>query len=185
MKVTYTGRTDNFTPAQEKKLAAKFSKLARLLDRRDGEREAHVILTGQRHLQQAEITVNFHDHPLVGVATSTDQFTAILAAAEKLEKQVLKLRTRRRDTKRTPKNNWAIEAVVETPAEAAEAAGDEGSGPRVFRVDNAWDRKPMTLEEALLEMTADQDYLVYRDAETDRVAVLVRRRDGNFDLVEV
>jgi hypothetical protein len=28
------------------------------------------------------------------------------------------------------------------------------------------------------------DYLVYRDAESDRVAVLMRRRDGNFDLVE-
>ena len=42
----------------------------------------------------------------------------------------------------------------------------------------------MTLEEALLEMEKDRDYLVYRDAETDRLAVLVRRRDGHFDLVE-
>jgi putative sigma-54 modulation protein len=42
----------------------------------------------------------------------------------------------------------------------------------------------MTLEEALLEMDPGRDYLVYRDAETDRVTVLLRRRDGNFDLVE-
>jgi putative sigma-54 modulation protein len=42
----------------------------------------------------------------------------------------------------------------------------------------------MTLEEALLEMEKGADYLVYRDAETSRVAVLVRRRDGNFDLIE-
>lgn len=184
MKVTYTGRTENFTPAQEKKLAAKFSKLARLLDRRGGEREAHVILTGQRHLQQAEITVNFSNHPLVGVATSTDQFTAILAATEKLEKQVLKLRTRRRDTKRIPKNAWALETSEGTAAEPAEPEAVEASGRRVFRVTNAWDRKPMTLDEALLEMTDQQDYLVYRDAETDRISVLVRRRDGNFDLIE-
>jgi len=45
-------------------------------------------------------------------------------------------------------------------------------------------RKPMTLDEALIEMERDRDYLVYRDAETDRVSVLLRRRDGNFDLVE-
>jgi hypothetical protein len=42
----------------------------------------------------------------------------------------------------------------------------------------------MTLEEALLQMDKTRDYLVYRDSVTDKVAVLVRRRDGDFDLVE-
>ena len=42
----------------------------------------------------------------------------------------------------------------------------------------------MTLDEAMLEMENSRDYLVYRDSETDRVSVLVRRRDGNFDLIE-
>jgi putative sigma-54 modulation protein len=42
----------------------------------------------------------------------------------------------------------------------------------------------MTVDEALLAMEDGKDYLVYRDAETDRLAVLLRRRDGNFDLVE-
>jgi len=35
-----------------------------------------------------------------------------------------------------------------------------------------------------MEMEKGNDYLVYRDALTSRVAVLVRRRDGNFDLIE-
>jgi putative sigma-54 modulation protein len=42
----------------------------------------------------------------------------------------------------------------------------------------------MTLDEAVLEMDKSRDYMVYRDAETDRISVLVRRRDGHFDLVE-
>jgi putative sigma-54 modulation protein len=42
----------------------------------------------------------------------------------------------------------------------------------------------MTVEEAVLEMDKSQDYLVYRDAQTDKVSVLLRRRDGHFDLVE-
>jgi putative sigma-54 modulation protein len=42
----------------------------------------------------------------------------------------------------------------------------------------------MTLDEALLEMEKARDYLVYRDAETDRVSILVRRRDGHFDLIQ-
>jgi putative sigma-54 modulation protein len=35
-----------------------------------------------------------------------------------------------------------------------------------------------------MAMEKKGDYVVYRDAETDRVSVLVRRRDGHFDLVE-
>ena len=42
----------------------------------------------------------------------------------------------------------------------------------------------MTLDEAVMEIEKDQDYLVYRDADKDRVSVLVRRRDGHFDLIE-
>ena len=45
-------------------------------------------------------------------------------------------------------------------------------------------RKPMTVEEAVMEMDKTKDYLVYWDAQTDRVSVLLRRRDGHFDLVE-
>jgi hypothetical protein len=42
----------------------------------------------------------------------------------------------------------------------------------------------MTAEEAILEIDARREYIVYRDADTDRPSVLVRRRDGNFDLIE-
>jgi ribosome hibernation promoting factor len=183
MKTTYTGRQTEFTPQQEKKLAAKLAKLAKLLDRK-GEREAHVILTAQRHLQQAEITVRFHDHPLVGIAASADSFTAILEATDKLEKQALKLSTKWRDTKRGPKDAWGEEAPVEAAEPVAEIQIEPGAEKRVFRVNSHTRRKPMTLEEALLAMEGDRQYLVYRDAETDRVSVVLRRRDGHFDLIE-
>ena len=43
----------------------------------------------------------------------------------------------------------------------------------------------MTLQEAILEMERDNDdYVVYRDAARDCLSVLVRRPDGNFDLIE-
>ena len=180
MRVTYTGRQEQFTPAQKKKLAAKLAKLAKLLDHRGGEREAHVILTSQRHLRRAEITVNVYDHPMVGVAAEADQFTALFQAAEKLEKQVLKLRAKKRCAKREPKPAWQARERA-----AGAAAGTEEVIDRlVFRVNELASRKPMTLEEALLEMDPGRDYVIYRDAETDRVSVLLRRRDGHFDLVE-
>jgi putative sigma-54 modulation protein len=55
---------------------------------------------------------------------------------------------------------------------------------RIFRVNGVGRRKPMTLDEAVLEMDNTRDYLVYRDTQREGVSVLVRRRDGNFDLIE-
>jgi hypothetical protein len=43
----------------------------------------------------------------------------------------------------------------------------------------------MTLEEAALEMGGRPDgVLVFRDAATERMGVLFRRRDGNLGLIE-
>jgi putative sigma-54 modulation protein len=179
MKITYTGRQVELAPAQLKKLEERFAKVGKLLDGRR-ECEAHVILSLERHLHCAEVTVNYFSHPLVGLGSNSDLFTAIHSAIEKLEKQAVKHRSKWRDTKRTPRKE----------TEAAEAARPAGPEPeheverRVFRVNHHQKRKPMTLEEAMLEMDKNRDYLVYRDAETDRISVLLRRRDGNFDLVE-
>lgn len=185
MKITYTGRQVELAPAQLKKLETRFAKIGKLLDGKR-ECEAHVILSLERHLQQAEATVNYYGHQLVGLGSSNDLFTAIAGAAEKLEKQAVKARTKWRDTKRQPRKA-ASEVEAEQPAAArgeAAAETEPEAGKRVYRVNHHQRRKPMTLDEALLEMDQSRDYLVYRDAETDRVAVLVRRRDGHFDLVE-
>jgi putative sigma-54 modulation protein len=179
MKITYTGRQVELAPAQFKKLEERFAKVGKLLDGRR-ECEAHVILSLERHLHEAEVTINYFHHQLVGIGSNGDLFTAIHSAIEKLEKQAVKQRSKWRDTKRTPRKE----------AEAAKEVGarEPGAGRqpevRVYRVNHYQKRKPMTLEEAMLEMDQNRDYLVYRDAQTDRTSVLVRRRDGNFDLVE-
>ena len=43
----------------------------------------------------------------------------------------------------------------------------------------------MTLDEAALEVgSRDEGFLVYRDATTERLNVLYRRKDGNLGLIE-
>ena len=39
-------------------------------------------------------------------------------------------------------------------------------------------------EEAMLVLDDKRDYVVYQDTDTERTSVLVRRRDGHFDLIE-
>ena len=180
MKITYTGRQVELAPAQLKKIQAGFANVGKLLDGKE-EKEAHVILSLERHLHNVEITVNYHHHLLAGAGNGPDLYTAMDAAIAKLEKQAVKIRERWRDAKRVPhKDGEDEQAATPAPADGEEPE----AGRQVFRVDHHRKRKPMTLDEAVLEMEKDLDYLVYRDAGTDRVSVLVRRRDGNFDLVE-
>jgi len=178
MKITYTGRQVELAPAQARNLEAHFTKIGKMLDGRR-ECEAHVILSLERRVHSAEATINYFGHQLVGLGSSNDLFTAVHSAVEKLEKQAVKARTKWRDTKRTP-HKASPEVEAEPPAEADAEAEPE----RLIYHVNHQKRKPMTLDEAVMAMEKKGDYLVYRDAETDRVSVLVRRRDGHFDLVE-
>ena len=183
MKITYTGNLA-VTPAQLKKIETQFVKIGKLLDGKD-EREAHVSLKAERHLHHAEVTVNYHHHSLACEGSHADLFTALHTAVGKLEKQAIKVRAKWRDTKRTGKAKTAAEPPAPAPATVRgrkEAAGDDAA-KKIFRVNHHEKRKPMTLDEAVLEIDA-LDYLVYRDSETDRISVLLKRRDGHLDLVE-
>jgi putative sigma-54 modulation protein len=182
MKITYTGRQVELKPAELRKLEARFSKIGRLLDAGKKECEVHVVLSLERHLHKAEATINYYNHQLAGLGSNSNLFQAIDAASEKLEKQCLKTRTKFRDSKRSPRKAAAEVETEKAPVEPAEPEPEAES--RVHRVKPHLKRKPMTLDEAMLEMDNRRDYLVYRDAQTDRVKVLVRRRDGQFDLVE-
>jgi putative sigma-54 modulation protein len=199
MKISYTGKPEAIPPQQRTKLEAKLQKLSKVLERR-GEKEAHVVLTQERFLHKVEITINAWDHALVGIGADGDIAVAAHEAFDRLEKQLLRLRARWRDTKRVRDKEADGEKASATlqPAPRAghsnkakpvlntkeSASAKKAARKQVFRVNHSEGSKPMTLEEAMLEMEASQDYLVYRDAQTDRVTVLMRRSDGHFDLIE-
>jgi putative sigma-54 modulation protein len=184
MKVTYKGKLDSLVPAQRKKLESKLDRLAKVVDGKE-EREAHFVLTSERHTQNAEITVSIRDHVVVGAGSSGDLLTAMTTAIDKLEKRVRKLRAKFRDTRRGPDKSLRVKPVAEEEV-APEAAPDEPlEAGQIFRVNHRANQKPLTLEEALLKMEDGRNYIIYRDSESDQLAVLLRRDDGNFDLVEV
>ncbi len=185
MNIIYTGTQNEFPPQYREKLEGKLQKLSKMIERK-GEKEAHIIHRQERFLHVVEITINMFDHRIVCYGEDAELLTALNTALEKLEKQVVKLREKWRDTKRHQAPPDA-EAAGE-PAGAPEAA-DKRQGTRIHRVDHGGHgRKPMTLDEAVMEMdgvrNGEPDYLVFRDADSDRVSVLLRRRDGNFDLIE-
>jgi putative sigma-54 modulation protein len=190
MNISWTGKQEFLHPEQQKNLDAKIAKLSKLLDGGGkGDKQAHIILAQNKNQFRAEITLNFLDHQVVGEHTDADQFAAINAAIEKFEKQLIKVRDKRRDTKKGPREGWdkgaaANSITAANPGPAGLPAASSGNGrPQIFQVVPG-ETKPMTAEEALVEIESGDPYLVYLDSGSNRPAVLLRRTDGNFDLVQ-
>jgi ribosomal subunit interface protein len=189
MKLVYTGREAEFPPKQARKLDARLARISKLLGR--GDTEAHVMVTKERFLHQARINVNVWDHHMAAVGADADLFTAVSGAVDNLEKQLAKLRARWRDTKRhkeEPPQKSAAPKAPAKPAKSKTAAPAKRATPKVFRAgqsDTPDHRlKPMTVDEAMLEIDEAEDYLVFEEAGSGRRNVLLRRKDGHFDLIE-
>ena len=193
MKLIYSGKTKDFTPELEEKVVAKLAKLSRVSEQR-GERELHLIHHSERQFHKIEVHMNFYDHTMVGEGMDGDLMVALNQAVEKLEKQLLKHKDKwrdvHRDAKGTREGKESLGAEGNGTAAAVEQSGKAVTNgavrtPKVFRVNYGENRKPMTLEEAMLELRGrNDDYVVYRDADRNCLSVLVCRADGNFDLIE-
>jgi putative sigma-54 modulation protein len=184
MNIIYTGKQNDFPPQYREKLEGKLRKISKMIERK-GEKEAHIIHRQERFLHVVEITINMFDHRIVCCGEDAELLPAVNIALEKLDKQVVKLREKWRDTKRhaSPSESEAAELL------GAPEKTDKQRSKTIYRVDHKRDgRKPMTLDEAIMELDGTRngqpDYLVFRDADSDRLSVLLRRRDGNFDLIE-
>ncbi len=187
MIITYTGKQEFLLPAQKASLETKFLKIGKLLDvDGKGDRRAHVILNHHKNEHSVEITLNFLDHQIAGAHVDEDQFTALNGATDKVEKQMIKVRDKRRDIKKGAREDWDKSASVDKMAAEEDRVhplpAEVNGKPKVYRVAPA-DGKPMTVDEAMLEIDSD-NYLVYRDSGSDSLSVLLRRGDGHFDLVE-
>jgi putative sigma-54 modulation protein len=185
MNVSYRGIKKDLSPKLQEKLDAKFAKISKLVEKR-GEREAHVVVTSENRMHKAEITMQFYGHPLVGIATDADLFTALNGALDKLDKQAVKngqkYRAKRRGVDKEGDKEGSAGAQDLVGVVATSKNGD--AAKKVYRVNHLDQRKPITLEEAIIEIGEKEDYVVYRDADKECVSVLIRRRDGHFDLIE-
>ncbi len=175
MKIEFTGRQTE-VPAELRRLAeVKLGKLGKLLP---GVTRAHVILSADKHRQVAEVSVHSRQLDLSAVEATTNPRLSLTSAIDKLLRQAQRQKAKRRERKGKASPRRA-------PA-AAERRGDasDAGAIRVIRTRRSA-LKPMTLDEAALEMDGrGEGALVFRDAATERVSVLFRRKDGHLGLLE-
>lgn len=174
MQIEYTGRHTEVTPAL-RSLAEK--KLAKLLKVLPAITNVHVILLVDKHRHCAELTVHSSHLDLTAVEESGDLSTSLTTVIDKLVRQAQKRVGKLRERKRKSRT-----AAVWSGVLAAPVPGDGGA--RVVRSRRVV-AKAMTVDEAMKQVNStDEGLLVFRDADTERLNVLYRRKDGNLGLIE-
>ena len=176
MKFEYTGRHVEVSPAIRKHVEDHFKKLDHIFN--NSGTSTHVIIAVEKNRQMGELVVHWRDHTLTAKDTNIDMYMALTRAITKIEKQALKLKKKIIDRKQGAKRT----AVV-----APEPDGRLEATPRPPRIIAArrYTVKPMTAEEAALRLSGEADqFLVFRDADTERLGVIYKRKDGNYGLIE-
>ena len=78
----------------------------------------------------------------------------------------------------------SVQASLAATPEVEPAPPDGAEGPRIVR-GNGLAGKPLTVEEAALALEdQNRDQVTFRDMDTGRLCILLRRRDGALELVE-
>jgi len=178
MKVEITGRHIVITPAIRSHVQKKLGKFTRILG---DDIKFHVVIGVEKDRQNVEILLKSKLLELTGKGSSNDLYNSVTLAIEKLERQALRQKGKMIEGKRQKaarEKTVAIQAVVDEPA------------PRVVKRktanvrEEALRKKPMTIEEAVLELEqGEYPFVVFRNSESDEMNVVYRHKKGAIRVI--
>ena len=182
MEVTIRGRNVEVT---ERLRTAAEEKIGRLSRHHDGWEHAEVNFIEERNprisaKEVCEATLRGHGRIIRAKAASADSLTSLDKVVDKLEHQIDKLKSRL--ISRTHPKHHQVDSVLVEDDDDDVVQGHQGP-PRIVK-SKQFDVKPMTPEEAALQMDVlGHDFYLFNT--TDGVAAVVyRRNDGDIGLIE-
>lgn len=183
MATEISGRNYDITPDIRSMLDTKLSKIQERLF--DDVIDVRVVLQVEKYRNICEILITGKDHDVKTVQQSDESMQdAINSAIDHVKRQAQKNRKKIRDHHRNDGakplvNEWAVQVLEpghlrdETSARA----------PRIVKT-NSIHIKPMSIEEAALRLDdSKNEFIVFRDIDTDKVSVIYKRRDNNLGLI--
>lgn len=186
MELTVKSRNGKVTDRQRAHIEDKLAKLARYMDEiTSGIVEVHTEQqrnAGEIHRVQVTL-VGDHGVILRAEERSPDLYAAVDEVQAVLQRQIKRYKEKfwRRNRQRR-----LTEAELDTtPVAVAEAdsAGEEGADTQLIRT-KQFTLRPMFTDDAIEQMELlGHSFFVFQDAESQRLSVLYRRRDGNYGLI--
>jgi putative sigma-54 modulation protein len=157
----------------------KLKRIERLLD---DQTDATVELWSEHHksaadTHSAEVTLMIHGQVLRSRATDSTYEAALDEVVDKVERQAV-------DHKEKPRLRARPEEEKQILRRLADGSEGPRREPRIVKV-KRFAIEPMFEEDALGEMQdLGHQFFVFVNAETERVAILYRRDDGDFGMIE-
>ncbi len=172
MQLSVKGRNLEITDALRQYAEEKLGRLTKYLEQIVS---ASVVLSVEKHRHLAEVTLRVRELTIRAEESTGDLYSSIDLVAEKLERQILRYKER-------IVGHGARATVRETREAEGEARTEDG--PRVVKT-KRFAVKPTGIAEAVMQMDLlGHSFYVFRNARTEEVNVLYRRRDGNYGLIE-
>lgn len=176
MEVKVTCRHVESNDALRKHAEEKVSRIKKYIDRQVN---ADVILSMEKNRYLAEVNVTGDGITFNGKEESTENFfVAIDQVVDKIVSQAGRFKTKQKKRKNSS------ELTIRHNIIALEDGSAESQEPRILHTENYF-VKPMPVEEAIMQLNLiDNNFLVFTNAQSNRVNVLFKRDDGNYGLIE-
>lgn len=139
----------------------------------DGIISVDVVLDAEKGREIVELVAHLIRKKIIKASAESDNLhVAIDAATEKLKTQLVRYKDQLQDKRNATR-----------PQEASKKANHEEG--EILRT-TVYLRKPMTPDEAILQLESYQkkDFLIFMDAEREKLSILHRLKDGQYELIE-
>ena len=176
MEIQIRGEKIKITDAMRSYIEEKIGKLDKYLENSENV-HAHVIVKVKGHEDTVEITIPLKSFILRSEETQEDFYAAVDKTIDKLERQIRKNKTRLMAKHEKASFDFNFDSIV------VEKKEEKDQRKVVKR--KTIEVKPMSEEEAIIQMELlGHEFFMYKDSETMEVAVVYKRKDGNYGVLE-
>ncbi len=173
MKIKITGRNIELTDGLKQAVEEKLSKLNKYFTE---DTQANVTLSVEKERQKIEVTIPVKGNIIRSEQVSNDMYVSIDLVEEVIERQMKKYRNKIISRQQEPGEFFADEFISKADEDEEEI--------QIIR-SKKFGMKPMYPEDACVQMELlGHNFFVFRNAETDEVNVVYKRRGNTYGLIE-
>lgn len=187
------GENIEVTQALREYVEKRINKLNKFLG--DVEATAHVSLKVYPDKEaKVEVTIPLPFLTLRAEDTTSDLYPSIDLVSEKLQKQIIKYKTKViRRAREKGYRQFELDGIDEMDTAAYEAGANIDAVENADEADENFEvvrvkrlaLKPMDSEEAILQMNLlGHNFFIYEDGDTQNINIVYRRTDGRYGLIE-
>ncbi len=186
MQVNVTFRHMDATDALKSFAAEKVQRIEKYIST---PADADVVLSVEKYMHKADITIKAHGMMMRGKEKSEDMYASIDRAMQKIEKQVRRYRDKISNHKPRGGSTAKITMNVLAAERASSEMESQADQPAVEH-DQVVETKEihaqmMTVSEAQMQMDLlHNEFFVFLNADSGSMCVLFRRKDGNLGLID-